>query len=596
MDQQKRLFLTLALSLGLIMAFQVFVWGPEQNAEHARLSPVDAGNRGGASDAGAAAGATFAEAPALRADAREGGAEDDAPLRRLALSRATTALVFSTEGGAVSEATLLGARERQEEKLSIPEGYRKLFGAKFPPPPQVNLAISPTGGPGQFAVSIDGARPVSARQRYSVAEETAGRVVFTASVDPWVVTKTFTWDPSAGAEGRASSSMPPSGYAYTLEVVVRNASTSAQTGELVLHTARSIDPGTETAPSMFGGIGNEASVLCRVSDEVKRVAPSKDAQPTVVTGKVSFVGIDQQYFLSAAWPKGQGADGRCVLSATPLLRRADLISGFALNAGESWTRSFGLFLGPKEADLLAAVDPKDDKSGSAVATHPLLESTVDYGMWAVICKALNFFLRYFHGLLGNWGLAIIALTVMVKVALLPLTHKAMVSAEQMKKLQPKMEQLKAKFPDDRERQNAEMMKLYQEAKVNPLGGCLPVLVQLPIWGALFTTLRTSYELYGEPFFGVWSDLTTPDPTYLLPLALGVTMIVTQRLQPQMMDKSQAFLITWVMPVFFTALMMNYPAGLALYIFTNNLLSIVQQYALKKYLEKRAENTVVAQGS
>ena len=158
----------------------------------------------------------------------------------------------------------------------------------------------------------------------------------------------------------------------------------------------------------------------------------------------------------------------------------------------------------------------------------------------------------------------------------------------MKKLQPRMEEIKKKFPDDRDKQNMEMMKLYQEAKVNPLGGCLPLLLQLPIWAALFTTLRTSYELYGEPFFGVWSDLTSKDPTYLMPLALGVTMIITQRLQPQMtMDKSQAFMMTWVMPIFFTAIMMNYPAGLALYIFTNNLLSIVQQYALRKYLGGRA---------
>ncbi len=138
-----------------------------------------------------------------------------------------------------------------------------------------------------------------------------------------------------------------------------------------------------------------------------------------------------------------------------------------------------------------------------------------------------------------------------------------------------------------------MMKLYQEGKVNPLGGCLPLLLQLPIWAALFTTLRTSYELYGEPFWGVWSNLTSKDPTYILPALLGITMIVTQRLQPQMMDKQQAVLMTWVMPIFFTAIMMNYPAGLALYIFTNNLLSIVQQYALRKYLARNEGATAVA---
>src|SRR6185436_14126957 len=161
------------------------------------------------------------------------------------------------------------------------------------------------------------------------------------------------------------------------------------------------------------------------------------------------------------------------------------------------------------------------------------------------------------------GVAIVLLTLLVKVVTVPLTHKSMVAAEAMKRLQPKMEEIRARFPEDKERQNLETMKLYQEAKVNPLGGCLPLLLQLPIWAALFTTLRTSYDLYGEPFFGpVWTDLTYKDPTYLLPLALGITMIITQRLQPQMMDKQQAFIFTWIMPVFFTALMMNYPAGLS----------------------------------
>lgn len=284
-------------------------------------------------------------------------------------------------------------------------------------------------------------------------------------------------------------------------------------------------------------------------------------------------------------------EGKCVLTATHKQRAAELVLPLSLTAGESVTRTFGVFLGPKELDLLMNLGKQAPQPGQVLAAvSPGLEKSVDFGIWAVICKGLLFFMRFFHGLVGNWGLAIILLTVMVKVVLLPLTHRAMVSAEQMKKLQPRLEELRKKFPDDREKQNLEMMKLYQEAKVNPLGGCLPLLLQLPIWAALFTTLRTSYELYGEPFVGVWSDLTSKDPTYLMPLALGVTMIITQRLQPQMMDKSQAFMMTWVMPVFFTAIMMNYPAGLALYIFTNNLLSIVQQYALRRYLQRTGQLT------
>jgi YidC/Oxa1 family membrane protein insertase len=224
---------------------------------------------------------------------------------------------------------------------------------------------------------------------------------------------------------------------------------------------------------------------------------------------------------------------------------------------------------------------------AATAAAPHLEKTVDFGIWAFICNVLLVVLKFFYRIFGNWGVAIIGLTMVVKLALVPLTHKAMVSGEAMKKLQPKIEEIRKKFAEDKERQNLETMKVYQEAKVNPLGGCLPMLVQMPVWIALFTTLRNSYEIYAEPFIRpIWVDLTYKDPTYLLPFLLGVTMIVTQKLQPQMMDAAQARVMTYVMPVFFTAIILNYPAGLSLYIFTNNVLSIAQQYGLRKYLEKQ----------
>jgi YidC/Oxa1 family membrane protein insertase len=292
---------------------------------------------------------------------------------------------------------------------------------------------------------------------------------------------------------------------------------------------------------------------------------------------------------------GGAKEGRCVLTATASARITDTFFPLSLAPGETTLFSFGGFFGPKDFDLLAAT------TGAAVASQgatvsPGLEKSVDFGWWAVICKLLLTVMKWFHGLFGNWGVSIILLTVVVKIILLPLTHKAMVAAEAMKKLQPRMEEMKKKFANDKEKQNLEMMKLYQEAKVNPLGGCLPLLLQLPVWAALFTTLRTSYELYGEPFFGpVWQDLTYKDPTYILPLALGVTMVITQRFQPQMMDATQAKIMTWFMPIFFTAIMMNYPAGLALYIFTNNLLSIGQQAALKRWLARK-DGTATGGGS
>lgn len=598
MDQQKRLLLAISLMFGLTLIWTQFVWKPEAEAEAARLAKLDAGVQ---LDAGAIAPVAVVPPPApVMVDGgllEDGGINwvpapapvvpAEVPLREVKLDRPTTQYVFSTEGAGLVSAELTGNREREEKSLGIIEGWQKLFGTKFEPAPHMNLARPVPGVGPNLAVSIVGAAAVPATTRYSVVEESPGKAVFSTTAGPWEITKTFTW---TAAE---RSDTDPSGYLSNLTVSVKNVSTSAQAGELGVHAIRAIVPTQEEAPSMFGGIGNQASVLCRAQDDVLRKTPpgegglfscgSAPKYDEAKTGPVQFVGIDQQYFLTAIWPKDGATEGRCLVTAKPTERQAALYVPVNLQPGQALTKNFGVFLGPKDLALLQAIGTKNVEPG---AFDPQLEKSVDFGLWAVICKALIALLRIFHNLVGNWGVAIILLTVSVKLLLLPLTHRAMVSAESMKKLQPKLEEIRKKYPDDREKQNVETMKLYTEGGVNPLGGCLPLLLQLPIWAALFTTLRTSYELYGEPFYGVWSNLTSKDPTYLLPLALGITMIVTQRLQPQMMDKSQAFLMTWVMPVFFTAIMMNYPAGLALYIFTNNLLSIAQQYALRKWLARK----------
>ncbi len=603
MDQQKRLYLAIALMFGLLLGWSKLVWEPEaaKAAEEAeRLAKLDAGVAS-VLDGGALPAAAIAIAP-VEPVMIDGGVLEDGcillvpapvaaapvqlPMREVKLDRPTTRLTFSTEGAGLVSAELTGEREREEKSLNIVDGWRKLFGAKFDPPPHMNLARPVPGVGPNLAVSLGGASPVLATARYAVVEEAPGKVRFSTTTGTWEVTKTFTWT------GAAHSETDPAGYLSTLAVTVKNLSPTAQSGELGVHAIRAIVPDAEEAPSMFGGIGNQASVLCRAADDVTRKTPPAEGgglfscggppkYDEEKKGLLQFVGIDQQYFLTAIWPKDGAVDGRCLVTAKPAERQAALYMPVTLQAGESVTKNFGVFLGPKELNLLQAIGT----TSSPGTFDPELEKSVDFGLWAVICKVLIALLRFFHGVVGNWGAAIILLTVMVKLLLLPLTHKAMVSAESMKKLAPKLEEIKKKYPDDREKQNVETMKLYSEGGVNPLGGCLPLLLQLPIWAALFTTLRTSYELYGEPFWGVWSNLTSKDPTYLLPLALGITMIVTQRLQPQMMDKSQAFLMTWIMPVFFTAIMMNYPAGLALYIFTNNLLSIAQQYALRKWLAR-----------
>ena len=212
------------------------------------------------------------------------------------------------------------------------------------------------------------------------------------------------------------------------------------------------------------------------------------------------------------------------------------------------------------------------------------DSSLNYGtarFFAFFARGLLYVMRWLHHFVGNWGVAIILLTILVKLVLFPLTYKQMQSMNEMRKLQPEIEKLKAKHGDDREKMNAAVMQLYQQHKVNPLGGCLPMLLQMPIWFALYAALQTSVELYRQPFFGWIHDLTQRDPWFVLPVAMGVSSFVMQKLSPQPTENSQAKVMLYFFPIFFTFIMLNVPAGLTLYIFVNNVLSIAQQQVMMK---------------
>jgi YidC/Oxa1 family membrane protein insertase len=398
-------------------------------------------------------------------------------------------------------------------------------------------------------------------------------VTFVARTAAWEVTKRFVWSQD--------------GFEVNLTVSLKNLTAQPLGGELAVHEGRAINPAQEEKPSMFGGVGNLSDAACLVKDSFQKLSPSDKAETKEYPGTVSWAGVNQQYFLSAVFPVGAAREGRCVLQASPVAREASVWVPLQVGAGQTVTQSFGAFLGPKDSELLASVPSLPANRVDGSGWSPRLERAVDFGIWAVICKLMLVVLRFFHGLVGNWGVAIILLTVVVKVAMVPLTHRMMMSQEKMKKLQPKLEALKLKFKDDREKQQQETMRVYQEAGVNPFGSCLMLLVQLPIWAALFTTLRNNFEIYREPFLHHFlPDLTFKDPTYILPVLLGLSQIVTGLLQPMAMDAAQQRIMVWFMPLFFTGIMLNYPAGLLLYIFTNNVLTVAQTYTLKRWVQRQ----------
>jgi YidC/Oxa1 family membrane protein insertase len=313
--------------------------------------------------------------------------------------------------------------------------------------------------------------------------------------------------------------------------------------------------------------------------------PSTLDQPAVHAGRVAWTALQDKYFLSAFIPEDPQStvvaerfgEGR----VTAGLR--DTVSG------ETASRTYRLYAGPKEYDRL-------------VAMNIGLDATIDfgwfiYGSWSLvrlIAEPLFLILKFLHAYIGNYGVAIILLTALIKIVFIPLTHKSYVSMRAMQTLQPQLQVIQKKYKHDKARLNQEMMNLYKGNKVNPLGGCLPMVLQIPFFVALFNILYTTIELRQAPFMLWITDLSEKDPSYILPVLMGATMVLQQKLQPTTMDPMQAK-IMMLLPVVFTFFFLSFPSGLVLYWMINNLLSITQQYVTMKFLMPPAVAVPAAKG-
>lgn len=229
-----------------------------------------------------------------------------------------------------------------------------------------------------------------------------------------------------------------------------------------------------------------------------------------------------------------------------------------------------LFAGPKVQSLLQQVAPN-------------LQLTVDYGFLTIIADPLFWLLEKLYSVLGNWGWAIVVLTVLIKLAFYKLSETSYKSMANMRRLAPELTRLKERYGDDKQRMNQAMMEMYRKEKINPLGGCLPILVQIPVFIALYWVLLESVEMRQAPFILWIQDLSAKDPYFVLPLIMGATMLVQQKLNPPPPDPVQAK-VMMALPVVFTFMFLWFPAGLVLYWVVNNVLSIAQQYVITKRVE------------
>ena len=216
-----------------------------------------------------------------------------------------------------------------------------------------------------------------------------------------------------------------------------------------------------------------------------------------------------------------------------------------------------------------------------------LDKTVDYGLLWPISKVLFVILDGIHKFIGNWGWSIVVLTLIIKIALFWLSNKSYVSMAKMRAIAPKLQALKDKHGDDRMAMSQEMMQLYRDEKVNPMAGCLPILIQMPIFLGLYWMLVESVELRHAPWIGWITDLSAMDPWFILPIFMGVTMYVQQLLNPQPTDPMQAKMMK-ILPLVFTIFMLWFPAGLVLYWTVNNLFSMIHQHLVNKRVAREMQ--------
>jgi len=288
-----------------------------------------------------------------------------------------------------------------------------------------------------------------------------------------------------------------------------------------------------------------------------------------------WIAMMQHYFVSAWVPPRAQAD----TFYTNVLADSRYIIGkyspaASLAPGASHSFQDGLYIGPKIPETLAPIAPG-------------LDLTVDYGMLAIIAQPIHWLLSKIHSVVGNWGWSIIILTILIKAVFYPLSETSYKSMAHMRQVTPRIQALKDRYGDDKERLNQAMMELYKKEKINPLGGCLPIVIQIPVFIALYWVLLESVELRQAPF-ALWiQNLTAPDPYFVLPLLMGVSMFIQQKLNPQPPDPIQAK-VMMALPFVFTVFFAFFPAGLVLYWTVNNILSIAQQWHITRKIEAAAK--------
>jgi len=384
---------------------------------------------------------------------------------------------------------------------------------------------------------------------------------------------TFSWKGDLGREIRKVYTFHRNQYVIDLHYEVRNAGSTVWRGQHYRQIKRNEPSDKDQSRFVYTYTGG---VVSRPDNAYEKVnfADMNSWKPENAFDQGGWVAMLQHYFLGAIIPADKDYN-KFYTQISPSAGENFYIVGLLskeveVAPGTKADFDSKFYIGPKEQDRLEAANEN-------------LRLTVDYGILTVLARPLYWVLEKFHDWFGNWGVAIILVTLLVKLLFYKLSEKSFKSMAKMRKFQPKLQALKERFGDDKQRYSQAMMELYRKEKMNPFGGCLPMLVQIPVFISLYWVLLESVELRQAPFIFWIHDLSAKDPFYVLPVIMGISMFLQQKLNPSLMDPMQQKVMQ-LLPVFFTVFMAWFPSGLVLYWVVNNILGILQQWYITRKIE------------
>ncbi|MBB4304683.1 YidC/Oxa1 family membrane protein insertase [Rhodobium orientis] len=595
MSENRNLILAIVLSLVVLVAWQYFYAGPKIEKEQQRQAAQQ--------EQTAAAPGTAVPGSVPSSDSATPTAPSGAPTQTPGQAAPTPGGTTTPAAPAESRAAALSGSARVPVDTPSISGSINLKGGRIddivlkqyretvePDSPNIVL-FSPSGAPDAYYAEMgwvaDRAANLSLPSADTVWSVASGTTLTPSS--PVVLS----WDNGAGLTFKRTYEVDKD-YLFTVSDTVENTGDAAAVLFPYALISRHGKPHTtnfyilhEGLLGVFGDEGLQEVDYDDLTEDARHVTPPKVSR--------GWLGITDKYWAATLIPR-QGTQFQPKFSsrtagAKNIFQADYLADPVTVAAGGSATTEQRLFAGAKQVSVI-------DRYGDAYDIEGF-DLLIDWGWFYFITKPLFYIIDYLFRLVGNFGIAILVVTVMVKLVFFPLANKSYVSMSRMKKIQPQVQALKERFPDDKVKQQQAQMELFQKEKINPLSGCLPIVIQIPVFFALYKVLFVTIEMRHAPFFGWIQDLASPDPTSVFnlfglipwdpphmlmigvwPLIMGVTMFLQMKLNPAPPDPTQQMIFTW-MPVLFTFMLASFPAGLVIYWAWNNSLSILQQYVIMR---------------